>query len=191
MPPLHDARPVRGALARRIARVAGVRNVGAEALTVRPTGDTDFRSGTAVDAVKAVRDALAQDPRVHVESPDAVAVSRKDGAIVLEGTVIGRASKIAAGEDAGNVAGVSEVVNDLVVVEPDGLGDETLNALAAAALERDPYLDETDLRVAAKDGTVELSGTVRTMFQSRMAERVARSVPGVVAVTDEMELTGV
>lgn len=179
------------ALAQRLARVAGVRSVDADALAVRPTGDTDFRPGTAaVDIVRAVRDALALDPRVHVESPDAISVSEKDGTVVLKGAVIGKAAKMAAGDDAGNVAGVSDVVNDLSVVEPDDLGDETLAALAAAALERDPYLDDTNLRVSAQDGAIELSGTVQTMFQSRIAERVIQSVPGIAEVTDDTDLTG-
>ena len=60
-------------------------------------------------------DALAQDPRVHVG--DSLGVTERDGAVVLTGTVFGEAARAAAVDDARNTVGVSEVGDELQVVQ--------------------------------------------------------------------------
>ncbi len=59
-----------------------------------------------------------------------------------------------------------------------------VEARTQAALRRNPGLDATAITVQAEAGTVILAGTVHTLFERKLAEREARTVPGVTAVQD-------
>jgi osmotically-inducible protein OsmY len=57
-----------------------------------------------------------------------------------------------------------------------------------AALNDAPYYYFRDVDVAVDSGVVHLSGYVFTTFALDAAQKIARGVPGVVGVRDEMEL---
>ncbi|QCX38567.1 BON domain-containing protein [Aureibaculum algae] len=55
-------------------------------------------------------------------------------------------------------------------------------------LEWQPSIDETQIGVTVKDGVVTLSGTVDSYVKKREAEKAARSVVGVKAVAEDIEV---
>ena len=55
-------------------------------------------------------------------------------------------------------------------------------------LDWDPNLDATDIGVVIKDGVVTLSGFVHSLNEKWEAERAARSVAGVLAVANDLEV---
>jgi osmotically-inducible protein OsmY len=55
-------------------------------------------------------------------------------------------------------------------------------------LEYEPSIDAADIGVAVEDGTVTLTGHVRTYPQKREAERIVKRVKGVRAVAQEIEV---
>lgn len=70
------------------------------------------------------------------------------------------------------------------------LDDARLEARVTQALVQQRRLRVFDLRPAATDGRVTLRGNVNTADQYRTAERTARRVDGVVAVTNELTIGG-
>jgi osmotically-inducible protein OsmY len=53
-------------------------------------------------------------------------------------------------------------------------------------LESDPSVDAGDIAVAAKNGAVTLTGTVRTYYEKWRAESIAKRIAGVAAVANEI-----
>ena len=68
------------------------------------------------------------------------------------------------------------------------LSDEDIAAAVSDALARDPRTTDTVIDVAYSGGSVTLRGQVRNRQEKAAAVEVARSVPGVVAVIDEIEI---
>ena len=66
--------------------------------------------------------------------------------------------------------------------------DKTLQHDVLAQLEFEPSINAAHIGVAAKDGVVTLTGHVFSFEQKLAAERAARSVRGVKAVAQEIEV---
>ena len=70
----------------------------------------------------------------------------------------------------------------------DLLSDNDVSAAVIEALARDPRTARVVLEVTYLDGSVTLRGRVRSAAEKAAAVEVARGVPGVVAVIDEIEI---
>jgi osmotically-inducible protein OsmY len=68
------------------------------------------------------------------------------------------------------------------------MDDMTLRQNVLDELDFEPSIDATDIGVAVKDGTVTLTGHVRTYAQRVMAEEIVRRVNGVRAIAEEIEV---
>lgn len=112
------------------------------------------------------------------------------GVVTLFGMVPSQEARAAAEADANAVSGVHRVVNDLQVVA---------HADQAAVQARDEELvqavqtafappDFQGITVAVQNGLVRLTGTVRSGAKRLEAAVVARAIPGVRAVRDELRL---
>ena len=67
--------------------------------------------------------------------------------------------------------------------------DKVITENVRAALARDPRLPHpAEVAVAERNGTVALRGSVRSLHQRRVAVEVAKSVPGVREVADELSI---
>jgi osmotically-inducible protein OsmY len=66
--------------------------------------------------------------------------------------------------------------------------DEELRADVVAELKWDPRLKSNQIGVIVKDGAVTLTGLVETYFEKMCAERAAKSVKGVRAVAEDIEV---
>lgn len=130
--------------------------------------------------------ALFADSRVPGTS---VNVETQKGTLYLRGKVDTDAAKQAAEEVAKGVDGVKSVKNELQVV-PAGdkkmveAKDEDLTKQVKTRLQNDARLKKVDVRV--DNGVVTLQGKVANIDDSARASQLARSVPGVRAVKNDM-----
>lgn len=186
-------------LAMENAHVSGVTTVEADNLEVRPEFASEvFVAGPdseleAADIEEAIRRAFRYDPRVPADS---VEVAVTGGTAVLTGEVEDTSAKIAAGDDARNTAGISDVRNDIavahaVVVEADvPTTDEAVKARVREAIGRGSLVDDPAIEISVNDGVVRLRGTAATPFEQQRIVEAAQSVKGVVRVVDEITVAG-
>ena len=132
--------------------------------------------------------ALAADP--HVDD-DAIAVQcGPRGYAVLRGASGNPAMDGRALRTASAVAGVDEVINQLRARRP-GVGPRQEARTEAAVLRAfiaDDALPAEAMHVSASDGTVTLRGRVDSASQRDEAEAVARRVPGVSQLRNELDV---
>lgn len=130
--------------------------------------------------------ALFADSRV---SGTSVNVETQKGTLYLRGKVDTDAAKQAAEEVAKGVDGVKSVKNELQVVPASDkkmveAKDEDLTKQVKTRLQNDARLKKVDVRV--DNGVVTLQGKVANIDDSARASQLARSVPGVRAVKNDM-----
>lgn len=185
-------------LAMDFSHVVGVDSVVADELEVQPEIQSDMLESDQLDVltddqiVNAIKRAFTYDPRVP---EDMVDVTIEDDIAILTGTVNNLNSKLAAESDARHTAGVRDVENNIevqkkVVVTPEvAVSDDAIQNRVNLAVQRDPYLESTNLTIAVDDGIVVLEGTVNSEFKKNQAEEVARDVKGVLAINNNIEVT--
>jgi len=172
--------------------VAGVKNVDASKLRIADwSKDEQIRSSRFVqkedDAIeKAVRDAFLYDPRVISFNPE---VNVTNGKVVLTGVVSNLKAKRAAEIDARNVVGVWKVENLLKVKGKQDLAtDLAIINRVNQALSLNPYLDNYNVNVTAKNGIVTLDGNVENFYEKYKAEDVASTVYGVKKIKNKIDV---
>ena len=138
----------------------------------------EYRPRRSDEQISAgVRDALASAGQAGRGT--AIMVRTHQGVVELSGAVDTQAAKAAAGEAARGVEGVWEVRNKL-------LSGTVLCAEVTTALARDPRTSELAIDVSCLAGELTLSGTVRTQQQKQAAEEIARGIPRVGVVLNEL-----
>jgi len=130
--------------------------------------------------------ALFGDSRV---SGTAVNVETTKGTVFLRGKVDNDAAKAAAEELTKGIEGVSAVKNELQVVAPSDkkmveAKDDDLTKQVKTRLSNDARLKKVDVRV--DKGVVTLQGKVANINDSARASQLARGIPGVRAVKNDM-----
>ena len=130
--------------------------------------------------------ALFADERVKGRE---VSVDTQKGVVHLRGKVDSDEAKSAAADVAKNVEGVQSVKNDLQVVAPTArkavdANDKEIAKAVAARLTQDMQLKKVDVR--ADGGIVTLTGEVPSITASAKASEMARNVPGVKSVKNEL-----
>jgi osmotically-inducible protein OsmY len=158
-----------------VKRVRGVRQVHNELLVELPLGNRrdDFALGDAV------RQALTLDALVP-GSVDAVA---HGGVVTLAGSVAFQFERAEAEFVAGNVTGVIAVDNTIELAATSASGED-VKQWVEDALRRDARLDAGCLAVDSANGTLTLSGTVRSWAEHDAALNAAWAAPGVALVDD-------
>jgi osmotically-inducible protein OsmY len=131
--------------------------------------------------------ALYGDDRV---SGSSVNVDTKKGVVTLRGKVASDDEKKAAEEDAKGIEGVTSVKNELKVVAPAerkavDAKDEDLTKSVKSRMKNDARLKSVDVRT--DKGTVTLTGEVQDVSASARASEIARGVPGVRSVKNELK----
>jgi len=131
--------------------------------------------------------ALFADERVKVTQ---VSVDTMKGGVVhLRGKVDSAEAKTAAGEVAKGIEGVQSVKNDLQVVAPGNrkmvdAKDGDIDKAVKARLSKDAQVKSVDVRTDAS--VVTLTGEVPSIVASAKASEMARMVPGVKSVKNEL-----
>ena len=158
----------------------------------------DKTAATAEKAKGATKDgwisskakiALFADDRV---SGSHVTVETKNGVVTLRGKVGSADEKKAAEEVAKSVEGVTSVKNSLQVVAASerkavDAKDEDLTKSVKDRLKKDARLKGSDVEVRADKGVVTLTGEVKDLGARARASEVARGVPGVRSVKNELK----
>jgi osmotically-inducible protein OsmY len=161
-------------------------------LRVRPAqrmGDGEIRD--------LVRDALLQEPafadfairrwaggrietlREPPEARGAIELEVEDGIVTLNGQVPGLDDKRLAGVLAWWVPGSRDVINGIAIEPPEGDSDEAILEAVRLVLEKDPFVDASQLRAGVKKALVRLTGVVPSEAEREMAEFDAWYVFGV------------
>jgi osmotically-inducible protein OsmY len=133
-----------------------------------------------------VRSAIARDSRIL--DPTDIAVSGDGGIVTLRGNVRSFRQRRAAVEDAKAIAGVYEVVDELVVHLRDDVWDDEIRGAAIQSLiwDADVPAERIDVKVSA--GWVTLTGTVDHEFQSDAAFDDVATIRGVGGITSKIRV---
>lgn len=111
-----------------------------------------------------------------------------DGVVTLNGEVPSLAAKRLAGLLAWWVPGSRDVINGLAVEPSEEDGPIRIEEAVRIALEKDRFVDASQIRVGVRHTTVRLTGLVPTDSERDMAENDAWYVFGVDKVINEIEL---
>jgi len=112
----------------------------------------------------------------------------QDGIVTLNGRVPGLTSKRLAGVLAWWVPGVRDLVNGIEVYPPEEDNPDLIEEAVRVALEKDPLVNASQIRIGARKSVVRLTGTVRTEAERDAAERDAWYILGVDNVLNEIEV---
>ena len=160
-------------------RVTGVRVV-ADELTVNVP--FSFKR-TDIDIAHAVAETLRWD----VEVPDRIKARVDEGWVWLDGTVEWEYQRSAAERAVRYLTGVKGVSNNLKLFARPWVPD--VKGRIESALKRTAESDAAHIKVDAANGSVTLSGRVRSWAARQAAERAAWSAPGVTLVKDELTVS--
>ena len=155
--------------------VAGVHDMFNQ-LDVAVAGEPEETGTTTENALKN-----ALDWTDAVDSSD-VGVLYRNGTALLEGSVPSLWEKERVASLVGDIRGVDEVDNRLNVVPTEDVEDEAIAGRITDALTARLFLDAEDITVVVENGVVELTGSVDTPVERRLAYNVVVETEGVIAV---------
>lgn len=118
-----------------------------------------------------------------------VTVIVEDGVVTLDGELPSRAHKRLAGVLAWWVPGSRDVVDGLGVTPYEKDNEEEISDAVRMALEKDPFVDASQVRVVTGGGVVGLTGFVSSEAERDMAENDAWYVFGVGDVINRIEVS--
>lgn len=145
------------------------------------------------DSKDAVNNSLTQNNLGAIH----VAQDRDKGVITLTGTVPTDDQKTQAESIAKTAAPTYTIADEIAVVPPANADatkaansdtDDAIESNFKAELKMHHNLDDQSISVKSKNGTVELTGSVKTTAQKREAEKLAKKVPNVQQVVNELEV---
>ena len=127
-----------------------------------------------------------------------VSQDRDKGVLTLTGDVISADDKTRAEQVAKQVAPDYAIANELGV-RPQGADDAQLKGVDnklddgikdnfKAAIKAHKALDDQSIRTDVKNGTIVLKGSVKTVAQKNEATKLAKAVPNVKEVVNELEV---
>lgn len=117
-----------------------------------------------------------------------IVVAVADGVVTLNGRVRGLDEKRLAGVLAWWVPGSRDVVNGIAVEPPETDSDDAIAEAVRIVLEKDPFVDASQIRVGVRRAQVLLQGLVPKTAERSMAEHDAWYVFGVDKVTNEIQV---
>lgn len=157
-------------------RVAGVRDI-VDNLAVRiPSAWVR----TDEEIAKAVRHGLTWDVLVPDER---ITTTVAGGVVTLEGNVESWSQRYDAERAVQRITGVKSVINH-ITVNAKAVSADTIRRQIEEALDRQTAREVRRINVAAQDGVVTLSGSVRSWTEKNALERAAYYTPGVKRVVD-------
>jgi osmotically-inducible protein OsmY len=118
-------------------------------------------------------------------------VTANDGVVTLEGEVDSFPKKWNAEQAARRVAGVTDVINNIVVKLPGSFkrSDEEIGLDAVHAIRLNVSLPHDRIEVRVQDAAITLMGEVDRGYQRAAAESAVRHLKGVVWVSNEITIS--
>lgn len=168
------------AVIRAAGRVPGIAAI-ADELEVRPPG------GRARTDVEIAEDIARW--REWAMLPPTVTATVREGDVTLHGDVVSQQQRHEAERVFGKVHGVHSVKNALKVRANPVADAQEIERRADDAIRTLADADARSIHATVAEGTVRLTGTVRSAAESVAAERAAASVSGVVEVSNEIVVT--
>jgi osmotically-inducible protein OsmY len=110
------------------------------------------------------------------------------GVVTLNCSVPGLTSKRLAGVMAWWVPGVRDVVNGIGVEPPEDDGPDMIAEAVRVVLEKDPFVNASQIRVGVRDTLVRLTGLAPTEAERQAAERDAWCIFRVDKVVNEIQV---
>jgi hyperosmotically inducible protein len=155
----------------------------------KATSDTAKAGTTDAWITSKTKIALYGDDRVHATR---VNVETHNGVVRLRGKVDSAEEKAAAEAVAKSIDGVTAVRNSLEVVPASDrktvdAKDDDIAKTVRQRLRGDAQLKDADIEVRADKGVVTLMGKVENIRSRAHASEVARRVPGVRSVKNELQ----
>jgi len=136
-----------------------------------------------------IEDAIENEYRFdHAVNINKIDIGVKDGIVELTGTVDNIQAKERATKIAELVKGVRTVSNRIEVMSVDNLTDSEIKYEVETALLKDPAADAYELGVSVTDNIVTITGTVDSYQEKELSADVAKSVSGVVALNNQIEI---
>jgi hyperosmotically inducible protein len=171
-----------------VAAIAIIALVGACAPTRTREAPGEYADDATVTA--KVKTALIESPDVKGRQID---VETFRGSVQLNGFVDSSSAKSAATRVASQVGGVQEVHNNLEVTDKssspaEATDDAMITAKVKTALIAEPLTKARQINVTTEAGVVHLGGFVDNTTEKNKASEVARTVSGVKAVRNELEI---
>lgn len=111
-----------------------------------------------------------------------------NGVVILDGRVPGLTSKRLAGVIAWWVPGVRDVFNGIEADPPEDESPDMIAEAVRVVLERDPFVNASQIRVGVRNTLVRLTGLVPNETERQAAERDAWMVFGVDTVVNEIKV---
>jgi len=116
----------------------------------------------------------------------AIDVTTHNGIVTLDGHVHTILAKDRATRIVENVRGVKAIVNRIDVVSLDTKTDQALTDGVRTALAKDAATDSYEIQVESRNGVVALRGRVDSWQEKQLSAQVAKSVPGVKAIDNQL-----
>jgi hyperosmotically inducible protein len=162
------------------------------------TAQSDGSKGTMEKATGATKDSwITAKTKIALYADDRVPgtdinVDTQNGMVTLRGKVPTADQKRAAEQVTRTVDGVTSVRNDLQVVPASerkmvNAADKDLKSAVQSRIKQDARLKDSDIDVRVDAGVVTLTGDVGDVGARARASEVARSVPGVRAVKNDLQ----
>ena len=163
----------------------------------QPMGDSQIRDVVrdalleeAALAEVAIREVVKGETLTVREPPGAcrgdISIEVEDGVVTLDGLVPSLAHKRLAGVLAWWVPGTRDVINGLEVQFPEEDRDEEITDAVRMVLEKDPFVDASQIHVSTRESVVTLEGMLPKEAEREMAEFDAWYVFGVDKVVNEI-----
>jgi osmotically-inducible protein OsmY len=121
-------------------------------------------------AVRAVVKGELEVVREPVGATGSIDVEVSDGVVVLNGAVPSLSAKRLAGVLAWWVPGSRDVINGVEVAPPEEDSDDEVVDAVRLVLEKDPFVNHSQITVSCRNFDVTLKGLVRTAAERQMAE---------------------
>lgn len=163
-----------------------------------PMGDAEIRAhlrlvytqdpALAGLAIREVRGGLSHPVAAIADAHGTLEYEVVDGVVILNGAVPGLTVKRYVGVLAWWVPGSRDVVNGIEVVSDEADHADKIAEAVHLVLEKNPYLDASQIKVGVRERVVRLTGYLPSEGQREMAENDAWCVFGVDKVINEIEV---
>lgn len=148
--------------------------------------DVKFSDAQKKDDAEIAKDIIFSLKTDLLVPDEKIQVKVEDGWVTLDGEVHWNFQREAARRSIENIKGVRAVFNHLKIKSE--LDDEIEKKDIEAALQRSWAINDENIRVNVHGRTVQLTGTVDSLYQKEEAGRIAWKTPGIWHVDNDLEV---